>query len=60
MKRICPNCNVSELHWDSSEDAEDCGYVVAGTVSFYHCVNCGAEIEMLVPVENEYKKENEE
>lgn len=57
MKRICPNCLIGELHWDQDHDAEDYGYCEPGIVIFYHCEECGAEIEVFVPQVNEYKGE---
>lgn len=55
----CPNCEQQELIWDSSADSNDCGYELDGIVSLYHCTNCGAEIEIFVPNENQYKEEND-
>lgn len=51
-KRVCPNCCLSELRRDSSENAENLGYE-PGTVDFYHCNKCGAEIEVYAPINKE-------
>ena len=53
MNKICPNCSSYSLHWNSDAEAEECGYSVAGIVTFYHCANCGAEVEVFVPNERE-------
>lgn len=44
------------LGWD--EDSDDAGCEIKGILSFYHCEECGTQIEVLVPEKNEYK-ENE-
>ena len=51
----CPICQA-ELLWDSDCGAEEAGYSVEGTLSFYHCENCGADLEILSP--HDYKEEN--
>ena len=46
--RKCPNCGRWGLCWDSDADAEECGYTDPGIVNFYHCTECGADIEVYV------------
>lgn len=38
-----------ELIWESDFSYEDCGYEGEGLVQFFHCPNCGAEIEVCSP-----------
>ena len=52
-KIMCPHCHEGELCWDSDADAEECGYTIDGTVSFYHCLKCGCMVEITVPYEAE-------
>lgn len=54
---LCPTCKEDHLRWDNDEDAESIEWSIAGTVSYYHCENCGTEIEVFVPIiESEDKK----
>lgn len=48
----CPVCE-EELCWDSDADFDDLGIDGRGIISFYHCCNCKAEIEI-------YKREDDE
>ena len=50
---VCPHCHGNKLTWDSDASAEECGYTNAGTVSFYHCKSCCADIEIFVAEEQE-------
>lgn len=49
----CYCCRHRAVYWNSDADAEDAGYTEAGIVSFYTCGNCGAEIEMFIPIKEE-------
>lgn len=49
----CYCCRHMSVYWQSDEDAEDAGYTREGVVSFYTCGNCGAEIEVFMPTEDE-------
>ena len=44
----CPVCG-NRLHWDSDADSEDVGYETKGIITYYHCENCGSEVEILLP-----------
>ena len=55
---VCPICKRAKMHWDGDEDSDDAGCEIKGILSFYHCEECGTQIEVLVPEKNEYK-ENE-
>ena len=59
LERICPNCLDSVLMWDSDADAIDAGYAEEGSITYYHCEKCGADIEVFVPTENPYKEGEE-
>ena len=47
----CLNCGKQTAVWQSTFDADECGYEAKGIVNVYHCTNCGAMIEVLVPEE---------
>ena len=58
--KVCPNCIDGELSWESDVDAEDIGYSRSGTISYYICRSCGAEIEIFVPIDKKEKNFKEE
>ena len=45
----CANCLSRSVYVISNFSYEECGYEGEGTVTFYECSNCGAEIEYCVP-----------
>lgn len=47
----CINCGKETAVWQSTFDSDEYGYEVKGIVNVYHCTNCGAEIQVLVPEE---------
>ena len=49
---ICPVC-MKELHWDSDSDTPNEEYIV----SFYHCANCGVDVDIYFPVQGENDEE---
>ena len=53
--RECLNCGKKSLIWKNDFDFEDYGYEGNGTISVYHCANCGAEVTCACP--NEYLKQ---
>lgn len=46
----CYHCGRRSVIWDCDYDAEDCGYDTEGIVQMFHCSECGAEIEYLIPL----------
>lgn len=48
---ICPNCKNDSLSHDGDFTYEDLGYIGEGTVSFFECLVCGAQVEVCVPAE---------
>ena len=46
----CFHCLSRSVIWDSDFDFSDLGYEGEGVVHFLHCSNCGAEIEICVPI----------
>ena len=44
----CFHCLQKAVIWDSDFDFGDFGHEGKGVVHFYHCRNCGAEIEYWV------------
>lgn len=47
----CPICHRKHsISWDSDYAYEDVGYDGEGTVSVLHCINCGTEIELRIPI----------
>ena len=48
---ICPNCKNDSLSHDGDFAYEDLGYIGEGTVSFFECLVCGAQVEVCVPDE---------
>lgn len=53
----CYSCLRSTVIWDNDFSYEDYGIDGNGIVQTYHCTNCGAEIEVYIPIEE--VKENE-
>ena len=49
----CFNCLHDSVVWDRDFDFEDFGYDGEGVVHICHCINCGAEIEYRVPINND-------
>lgn len=45
----CIHCG-GNLVWQNDFDFEDCGYDGCGVVTFWHCSQCGAEIEVKLPL----------
>ena len=45
----CYHCLSRSVIWDCDYDADDFGYDVDGIVQIFHCAECGAEIEYLIP-----------
>lgn len=48
----CLNCGNETAIWQSTFDADECGYEVKGVVNVYKCTTCGAMIEVLVGEED--------
>ena len=55
----CFHCGQRTVIWDSDFNLEDIGEEGEGIVHFCHCENCGAEIQYIIRMEDEYGNENE-
>ena len=55
----CFHCLTYGVIWDADFDFEDFGYEGDGIVHMCHCVNCGAEIEYRIPLNEEDDTEEE-
>ena len=53
----CFHCLTNGVIWDSDFDFADFGYFGEGIVHICHCVNCGAEIEYRIPINNEEEED---
>lgn len=45
----CYHCLSESVCWDCDYDCVDFGYEMEGIVQVFHCMNCGAEIEYVIP-----------
>lgn len=54
----CFHCLTRGVIWDCDYDFSDFGYEGEGIIHICHCVNCGAEIEYAIRIDND--KENDE
>ena len=51
----CPRCD-SVMRWNNDFSYDECGYNGEGLVSFYSC-QCGVDVEVCIPDENEEEEE---
>ena len=49
----CFHCGEHAVYWDNDFMFEDMGYEGNGVVHICHCVNCGADIEYRIAIEEE-------
>lgn len=56
----CFKCGEDKVFWNSDFDADECGYSLHGIVSFYTCLNCGAEYEVFEQIHGEEENDNEQ
>ena len=56
----CANCGSRQVSWQSDFGFEDMGYEGEGIVTFYECLNCGAQIEYDIRTDDENEKEEQE
>ena len=49
----CFHCGERAVIWDSDFSFDDMGYEGDGIVHICHCTNCGAEIEYMIPFEED-------
>lgn len=47
-KWVCLNCGSDKVVWDSDADLQDMGIDRRGIVKFFHCLNCGWDIEYYI------------
>ena len=52
-KWVCFNCGSDNVVWDSDADLQDMCIDRRGIVQFFHCLNCGCEIEYYIYEDNE-------
>ena len=52
MDKFCYNCGSKNVIWGCDFDYEDYGYEGNGIVSNYSCTDCGAQIEVRVPIDD--------
>lgn len=52
----CFRCGKKEVCITGNSSADECGYSLHGIVSFYTCLNCGAEYEVFEQIHGEEEK----
>lgn len=56
----CFYCRSHNVTWENDFTFDDCGYDGEGLVQFYHCFDCGADIEYRIPEPTEPVADDEE
>lgn len=53
MSNYCFHCGHDTVIWDNDFTYADMGLMGEGFVHVLHCANCGAEIHVLIPDEED-------
>lgn len=55
----CFYCLSDSVVKGSTYGFEECGYEGEGILNVYHCINCGAEIEYRIPMNQEEEPDDD-